>query len=101
MLDGATHQTKPAIEVLQPIEDRAPQASPFGDVVLTSDELASWLCLTTEELRRMRNDGNGPPFVRFREQSYRYRLSDVRRWLDAQTLTQLPARPAKSRRQAA
>lgn len=52
----------------------------------TPDELAEFLGISTNELSKMRCDGTGPEFTKFRR-NIRYNPRKVSEWLDANTRT--------------
>ena len=54
--------------------------------LLTPDELAELLQLTTDQVSKLRIKGNGPPFVKLGRQ-VRYVPAAVAKWLEAQQQT--------------
>jgi len=50
--------------------------------ILTTRELADYLGVNVQAIYDLRNDGRGPSGVRVGRE-LRYRVSDVRRWLDS------------------
>lgn len=52
-----------------------------ASLVLTSKEVANWLRVTEQTVRRWRSDGKGPPFFRMGRQ-VRYYAHEVLSWLD-------------------
>lgn len=51
--------------------------------LLTQDEVADWLQVTTRTLKRWRDEGKGPRHQRV-QNMIRYRRSDIESWLDLQ-----------------
>lgn len=51
--------------------------------IISADELAEMLCVSTKTLQRMRRDRSGPRFIMLSRQAL-YRISDVNEWLEAQ-----------------
>ena len=51
--------------------------------LLTQDEVANWLQVTTRTLKRWRDEGKGPRHQRV-QHLIRYRKSDVESWLNSQ-----------------
>lgn len=61
------------------------------DLLLTAEETADLLAVSTFTLSRYRALGKGPAYVRLRgHMGIRYRLSDVRAWLDRRTVIPNP-----------
>ena len=56
--------------------------SKFDDVLINSEELARQLRVTPEWVRRMRQQGNGPPFQVLPTKAIRYGQADVLQWLN-------------------
>jgi excisionase family DNA binding protein len=58
------------------------------DHLLTTRETAKLLHLTKPTLSRMRKNESTPalPFMRFGKQAYRYRFSDVKKYMSACTV---------------
>lgn len=57
--------------------------------LLTTDDVAKLLKLTDRQVRRMRADGSGPPFIRLGERTYRYSPTVVADWTVEQSQTRL------------
>lgn len=53
------------------------------DQLLTVNELAEYLGITTQKLATMRMNGTGPRFFRAGAASIRYRWADITAWIDA------------------
>lgn len=60
----------------------APNLSSRGDALMTTDEVAQWLRLSSATLCRWRQAGAGPPCLWLARGVPRYRRCDVQRWLD-------------------
>ncbi len=54
--------------------------------LLTPDEVADWLNVSTDTVTRWRQTGRGPRAIRVGG-LYRYRPDDVTAWLDARPVT--------------
>lgn len=52
------------------------------DDLMTSDEVAAWLRVSTSTLCRWRQDGKGPRVLWLSDTCPRYRRTDVLAWLD-------------------
>jgi hypothetical protein len=48
-----------------------------------TDEVATWLRMSPEALRKWRRRGIGPPFVKLPTGPVRYRRRDVQAWIEA------------------
>lgn len=59
---------------------------PFGDAALTTDQAGQFLGLSPMTLAVMRSKGSGPPFVKYSRRAVRYRLSDLKQWMNNRTL---------------
>jgi excisionase family DNA binding protein len=57
------------------------------DVLLTRAEAAAYLRRSVPTLETWAREGTGPPITRLGSRSIRYRLSDLRAWIDANTAT--------------
>ena len=58
-----------------------------GDTLLTTQEVAVHLRVTSQTLMMWRKDGEGPPFIRLGERPrgrILYRWSEILKWLEAQ-----------------
>ena len=56
-------------------------ASEYGrQALLTTEQAANYLNLSSRTLRRMRADGAGPSFVRATTRLVRYRQDDLEAW---------------------
>jgi predicted DNA-binding transcriptional regulator AlpA len=51
------------------------------DELLRERELAALLKLSLSQVKKMRAEGTGPPFIRLSERAIRYRRSAVEEWL--------------------
>jgi hypothetical protein len=71
--------------LLRDPEDREPKRFSNDDVVINQSELAALLGTNRNEPRKMRDRGEGPPFVMLTDTRIGYRLGDVRAWLRART----------------
>ena len=49
---------------------------------MTTKEAAEWLRLREDTLRAWRCQGRGPRWVRLGRTAIRYRVADVRRWME-------------------
>ena len=56
----------------------------FDRGVLTPDEAADYLGVTSHHLRRLRGVGGGPKFLPWGARTIRYRKVDLEAWLDSQ-----------------
>jgi predicted DNA-binding transcriptional regulator AlpA len=56
----------------------------MAEDLLTEDEVARILRISTRSLRRYRADGSGPPWIRISERVYRYPRGELEAWLKAQ-----------------
>lgn len=56
-------------------------------VFLTQDDVAIMLRVSVDTVRRMRQRGDGPPFVRLSKRRILYRRSDVDAWISKQQKT--------------
>jgi hypothetical protein len=65
------------------------------DQILTTEQLAEWLEVSTQFVKASRRTGLGPPFVRVDERNVRYRCGDVLEWLKARTYRSTAEYPAK------
>lgn len=66
----------------------ASTSAPRAPRLMTTDDLAQLLGLTTDTIKRMRQDGTGPAFVSLgRSRLVRYQPRDVQAWLDASKRT--------------
>lgn len=54
-----------------------------GDHLLTTEELAAWLAVSTMSVKRWNADGIGPKTVRAGQRALRYRKDDVLAWLES------------------
>lgn len=61
-------------------------SEPKNEVLLTTEELASYLGVPRSTLYAWKYRGDGPPAIRV-GRHLRYRSPEVERWLDAQTQT--------------
>ncbi|MGB3414045.1 MAG: helix-turn-helix domain-containing protein [Microbacteriaceae bacterium] len=52
--------------------------------LLTSEEVAEQLGLTSRTLLKWRSEGKGPDFIRIANQRVRYTQADVDRWINEQ-----------------
>ena len=52
------------------------------DTTLTTVQVADWLGVSAEWLQIGRHKGYGPPFAKLGPNLIRYRVSEIRRWLD-------------------
>lgn len=50
-------------------------------LLLTEDQAADLIGLTSRFLQARRHRGNGPPFVRISSRCVRYRPEDLREWI--------------------
>lgn len=57
------------------------------DELLCTKELAKRLSVSTQWLEIGRVHGYGPPFIKMSPRMVRYRISDVRKWLNARSRT--------------
>ena len=48
----------------------------------SEEELSIWLQMPVSSVKRMRDNGTGPAFIRPTPRVIRYRMSDIRRWLE-------------------
>jgi predicted DNA-binding transcriptional regulator AlpA len=53
-----------------------------GDDLLTTTQVAVWLCVSIPWLEIGRGRGYGPPFVRLTKRCVRYKRAAVRAWLE-------------------
>jgi predicted DNA-binding transcriptional regulator AlpA len=60
---------------------------PPGDELLTREQVANILGLTSQTLSMWANRGIGPDFIRITASSIRYRRSAIERFLAARTVT--------------
>jgi predicted DNA-binding transcriptional regulator AlpA len=51
-----------------------------GDRYIRPDDLAARLAISARQVRRWRQDGDGPPYIRLGHNTVRYRLGEVQRW---------------------
>ena len=81
-------------EAAKPARCRSAQDSPNGNSlpahlddlrILLAAEAAQLLNTTVGALDHQRATGKGPPFIRLSVRRIGYRVSDLRRWLDART----------------
>lgn len=63
--------------------------SPDQDQLLTVEETAALLKISTETLKewRLNAEGEGPKFLRLGHRTVRYRRSDVAQWMDERAVT--------------
>jgi hypothetical protein len=52
------------------------------DQLMTTEQTAAWLGVSTQWLEIRRCNGGGPPFERISARTVRYRRDKVRHWLD-------------------
>ncbi len=57
------------------------------DRLLNEVEAARFLGLRPRTLQNWRWSGEGPPFVRVSNRAIRYRISDLRRWVEERVVT--------------
>lgn len=72
--------------------------------LLTTTEAAEALRLSTKQLEHYRGTGEGPPYIKLAEAqsgSVRYRLSDLKAWLDGRRRTSTRAKLSDSQSVAA
>ncbi len=65
----------------EPLPFAKPYAPPGADPLLTMDEVATWLRVTTEALRQWHRAGTGPRRTYLSGRAFRYKLSDVQAYL--------------------
>lgn len=63
-----------------------------SSLLLTVDQCAAWLGVEPSTLHRWRKQDRGPRFVPLSPRDFRYKVSDVRAWLDGQTIEPNPKR---------
>lgn len=76
----------------EPIKDNGLENRRSASELVTPQQLAKWLNLSTRSLCRMRSDGQLPPPLRLRK-AVRWRASDIEDWLAAGCPRQ-PCHPA-------
>ena len=57
-----------------------------SDALLTTEQVAEMLGMSTDAVRMKRYRGDGPAFIRLGHSSIRYRASAVDAWLDTRTV---------------
>lgn len=62
--------------------------------VITRDEAADMLGISTLRLDRLHFEGAGPPRIRLSERRVGYRVSDLRAWLDSRVELNQPCATA-------
>jgi predicted DNA-binding transcriptional regulator AlpA len=87
---GTSHKKLPAstAPVRHHLDRRAADiASVAGDddELLTTNQMATWLGVSTQWVEIGRHKGYGPPFERLGPKLIRYRRGKTRAWLDART----------------
>lgn len=60
----------------------APQSA-HPSALVTEEDAASFLAVSTRSLQRWRVEERGPPFVKLHGRRVHYRLSDLESWVDA------------------
>ena len=55
------------------------------EVLMTEDDAAKFLGLSTRTLQRLRANDAAPRFIRLGDKKIRYRKSDLRHWLASRT----------------
>jgi hypothetical protein len=65
---------------------------------LTAMEAAEFLRCTRAALARQRHERRGPPFVRVSNRVIRYRLSDLRTWMESHRVEPETARTVLERK---
>jgi hypothetical protein len=60
------------------------------EMLLTESDVAERLAVTVGALRRLRLDMRGPPAIEISPRVYRYRASDLARWIDQKCLGATP-----------
>ena len=55
-----------------------PLLNPASDPMMTPEEVAAWLKVKPRQVQRL-----GVPFLSFGRKTIRYRVADVRAWLEA------------------
>jgi predicted DNA-binding transcriptional regulator AlpA len=85
---------------MEPVTSKFTSSQRDAERVLNTLEAATFCGLRPKTLESMRLSLRGPKFVRLSRRAIRYRISDLREWLDRQTVpTQGDARAPRLGRQ--
>jgi hypothetical protein len=55
-----------------------------SDKVMNQTQAAEMLATTPQRMKKMREDGNGPPFQKLGPRTFRYSLHAIQQWLKQQ-----------------